>query len=160
MSASVTPWTVALQVPLSSTVSWSLLKFMTLVSVMPSSHVMLCCPPLLSSIFPSIRVFSNELGFHIRWPKYWSFSFRISPSNDYSGLISFRIDLFCLLEVQGTLKSSPASPFESIHSLVLNLFMFQLLHLYMTTRKTIVWLYRSLSAKWCLSFLICCLGLS
>ena len=87
-------------------VSWSLLKFMSVESVMLSNHLILCCPLLLlSSIFPSIRIFSSELVLLIRWPKYWSFSFSISPSNEYSGLISFRIDWFDLLAVQGTLKS-------------------------------------------------------
>ena len=86
--------------------SWSLLKLMSTESVMPSNHLILCHPLLLlPSIFPSIRVFSNESALHIRWPKYWSFSFSISPSNEYSGLISFRIDWFGLLAVQGTLKS-------------------------------------------------------
>ena len=102
----MTPWTAAHQAPLSSTISQSLLKFMSIESVMPSNHFILCCPLLLPpSIFPSIRVFSNELVLRIRWPKYWSFSFSISPSNEYSGLISFRMDWFVLLAVQGTLKS-------------------------------------------------------
>ena len=100
-----TPWTAAHKVSLSFTISWSLLKLMSIESVMPSKHVVLCRPLLLlPSIFPGIRVFSNELAFHITWPKYWSFSFSISPSNEYSGLISFRIDLFDLT-VQGSLKS-------------------------------------------------------
>ena len=91
---------------LSITNSWSLLKLMSVESVMPSNHLILCRPLLLPpSIFPSIRVFSNESVLHIRWPKYWSFSFSISPSNEYSGLIFFRIDWFDLLAVQGTLKS-------------------------------------------------------
>ena len=86
--------------------SWSLLKLMPIESVMPSNHLTLCCPFLLSSsVFPSIRVFSSESVLHIRWPKYWSFSFSISPSNEYLGLISFRLDLLDLLAVQGTLKS-------------------------------------------------------
>ena len=89
-------------------ISWSLLKLMSIESVMPSNQLILCCPLLLlSSIFPSIRVFSNELAFRIRWPKYRSFSFSISPSNEYSGLISFKIDWFDLFAVQGTLKSLP-----------------------------------------------------
>ena len=101
-----TPWTAAHQASLSITNSWSLLKLMSIESVMPSNHLILCCPLLLlPSVFPSIRVFSNELALHIRWPKQWSFSFSISPSNDYSGLIYFRIDWFDLLSVQGTLKS-------------------------------------------------------
>ena len=100
------PWTAALQAPLSSTVSWSLVKFMSTESVMLSNHLILCHPLLLlPSIFPSIRIFSSELVLHLRWPKYWRFSFSISLSNEYSGLISLRIDWFDLLAVQGTLKS-------------------------------------------------------
>ena len=99
-----TPWTAAHQASLSFTISWSLLKFMSIELMMPSNHLILCCPfILLPSIFPCIRVFSNESLLHIRWPKYWSFS--ISPANEYSGLISFRIDWFDLLAVQGTLKN-------------------------------------------------------
>ena len=101
----VTPRNAVHQASLSITNSWSLLKLMPIESVMPSNHLILCCPLLLPSIFPSIRVFSNESALRIRWPKYWSFSFSISPSNQYSGLISFRIDWFDLLVVQGTLKS-------------------------------------------------------
>ena len=102
----VTPWTVARQASLSITNSRSLLKLMSIESVMPSNHLILChFLLLLPSIFPSIRVFSNQSALHIRWPKYWSFSFSISPSNEYLGLISFRMDSFDLLEVQGTLKS-------------------------------------------------------
>ena len=100
-----TPWTVACQASLSITNSQSLLKLMSIDSVMPSKHLILCRPLLLASIFPSIRVFSSESVLHIRWPKYWSFSFSISPSSEYSGLISFRIDWLDLLAVQGTLKS-------------------------------------------------------
>ena len=102
----VTPWTAARQASLSITNSQSLLKFMSIESVMSSNHLILCCPLLLPpSIFLSIRVFSSESVLHIRWPKYWSFSFSISPSNDYSGLISYRMDWLDLLVVQGTLKS-------------------------------------------------------
>ena len=102
----VTPWTAAWQASLSITKSWSLLKLMSIESMMPSSHLILCRPLLLlSSIFPSIRVFSNGSALHIGWPKYWSFSFSISPSNEYSGLISFKMDWLDLLTVQGTLKS-------------------------------------------------------
>ena len=87
-------------------ISWHLLKLMSIETVMPSKHIILCCPLLpLPSIFPSIRVFSNELAFHIRWPKYWNFCFSISPCNEYSELISFRIDWFDLLSIQGALKS-------------------------------------------------------
>ena len=101
----VTPWTAARQASLSIANSWSLLKLMSIESLMPSNHLILCCPLLPPSIFPSIRVFSNESILRIRWPKYWSFSFTISPSNAYSGLISFRMDWLDLLAVQGTLKS-------------------------------------------------------
>ena len=102
----VTPWTAARQTSLSFTISQSLLKLMSIELVMPSKHLILCHPLLLlPSVFPNIRVFSNELALRIRWPKYWSFSFSISPANDYSGLISFRIDWFDLLAIQGTLKS-------------------------------------------------------
>ena len=100
------PWTAAHQASLSIANSRSLPKFMSTESVMPSNHLILCCPLLLlPSIFPCIRVFSNELALHIRWPKYWSFSFNISPSNEHSGLICFRMDWLDLLAVQGTLKS-------------------------------------------------------
>ena len=99
-----TQWTAARQASLSITNSWSLLKMMSIKSVMPSNHHILCCPLLLLSIFPNIRVFSNESVLRIRWPKYWSFSFSISTSNEYSGQISFRMDWLDLLAVQGTLK--------------------------------------------------------
>ena len=106
VSACATPWTAACQASLSITNSQSLLKLMSIVSVMPSNHLILCHPLLLPpSIFPIIGVFSNESALRIRWPKYWSFSFIISPSNEYSGLISFRIDWLDLLAVQGTPKS-------------------------------------------------------
>ena len=111
-SLSLTPWTAAR----------SLLKLMSIKSVMPSNHLILCRPLLFSpSIFSSIRVFSNKSALHIRWPKYWSFTFNISPSKDYSGLISFRIDWLDLLAVQGSLKkSSPTPQFQSINSSVLS----------------------------------------
>ena len=97
----VTSWTETQQAFLSFTISWSLLKLMSVESMMPSNHLIFCCPLLLlSSIFPCIRIFSNELALPIRWPKYWSFSFNISPSNEYSGLISFRIDWLDLLAIQ------------------------------------------------------------
>ena len=99
------PWTAVCQASLSFTISGSLLKLMSIESVMPSNHLVLCHPLLLPSVFPSIRVFSNKLAFHIRSPKYWSFSFSINPSIEYSGLISFRIDWFDLPAVQGILKS-------------------------------------------------------
>ena len=104
-SDSATPWTAAHQSSLSITNSRSLLKLMFIELVIPSSHLILCCPLLLPSIFPSIRVFSNELVFRIRWPKYWNFNFSISSSNEYSGLISFRMGWLDLLAVPGTLKS-------------------------------------------------------
>ena len=103
-----TPWTAACQASLSFTNSWSLPKPMSIESVMPSNHLILCRPLLLlPSIFPNIRVFSNESALRIRWPKYWSFSFSISPSNEHPGLISSRMDWLDLLAVRGTLKSSP-----------------------------------------------------
>ena len=135
----MTPWTAARQASLSFTTSQSLLKLMSIESMMPSSRLLLSCPLLLlPSIFPSIRVFSNELALHIRWPRYWSFSFSIGPSKEYSGLISFRTDWLDLLAVQGTLKSlfqhhsSKASVLG--HS---TFFMVQLSHPYMTTGNTI-----------------------
>ena len=106
MSDSATPWNAACPAPLSITNFWSLFKLTSIKSVMPFNHLILCCALLfMPSIFLSIRVFSNKSALHIRWPKYWTFSFSISPSNEYSGLVSFRIDLFDLLAVQGTLKS-------------------------------------------------------
>ena len=117
-----TPWTAARQASLSFTISWNLLKLMSLESVMPSNHLILCYALLLPSVFPSIRVFSNELTFHIRWPKYWSFSFSTSSSNKYSRLISFRIDWFDLLSVQGTVMSLLQHQFEGVNSSALNLF--------------------------------------
>ena len=134
-----TPWTTAHQASLSFTISQSLLKLMSIESVMGSNQLVHCCPlRLLPSIFPSIRVFSNELDLHIRWPKYWSFSFSISPSKEHPGLISFRMDWLDLLAVQGTAKSllqhhsSKASILQ--HSAF---FRIQLSHPYMTTGKTI-----------------------
>ena len=133
------PWTAARQDSLSITNSWSLLKLVSIDLLMPSNHLILCCPlVLLSSTFPSIKVFSNESVLCIRWPKYQSFGLSISPSNEYSGLISFRMDLLDLLAVQGTLKSllqhhsSKASILQ--HSAF---FLVQLSHPYMTTGKTI-----------------------
>ena len=132
------PWTAACQASLSITNSQSLLKFMSVVLVIPSNHLILCHPLLLPpSIFPSIQVFSNESVLHIRWPKYWSFSFSISPSNEYSGLISFRMDWMDLLAVQGTLKSllqHYSSKASILHCPVF--FILQLSHPYMTTGKT------------------------
>jgi len=135
----VTPWTAARQASLSITNSQSFLKLMSIKSVMPSSHLILCRPLLLlPSIPPSIRVFSNKSVLHIRWLKYWSFSFSISPSNEYSGLISFRMDWLDLLAVQGTLKS--LLQYHSLNASILQrsaFFLVQLSHPYMTTGKTI-----------------------
>ena len=116
-----TPWTTARQASLSKTNSQSVFKLMSIESVMTSDHLIFCCPLLLpSSTFPSIRVFSNESAFRIRWPKYWSFSFNISPSNVYSGLISFRIDWFNLFCPRDSQESSPTPQFKRINSSVLN----------------------------------------
>ena len=138
VSDSVTPWTAAHQASLSITNSQSLLKLMPIELVMPSKHIILCHSLLFPySIFHSNRVFSNESALHIRWPKYWSFSFSISPSDEYSRLISFKIDWFDLLVVQGTLKS-----LLQHHNLKASIlwwtifFTVQLSHLYMTTGKT------------------------
>ena len=134
----VTPWIVAHQASLSITISWSLLKLMSIESVMPSNQLILCRPLLLPpSIFPSIRVFSHESVPHIRWSKYWSFSFSISPSNEYSGLISFRIDWFNLLAVEGTLKNLQYNSLKASVLQCLVFFVVQLSHPYMTTGKTI-----------------------
>ena len=129
----MTPWTAACQAFLSFTISQSLLKLMSIWSVLPSNHLILCHPLLLPSIFPSIRVFSKELALHIRWPKYWSFS--ISPSNEYSGLISFRIDWFDLFATKGTLKSLLQHNLKASVLRCLAFFMVQLSHLYMTSGK-------------------------
>ena len=133
----VTPWAAACQASLSITNSWSLLKLMSIESVMPSNYLILCHPLLPPSVFPSIRVFSDESALCIRWPKYWSFSFSISPSNKYSGLISFKIDWLNLLAVQGTLKSllqHHSSKASIQHSAF---FIVQLSQADMTTGKTI-----------------------
>ena len=134
----VTPWTAAPQASLSITNSRSLLKFMSIELVMPPNHLILCCSLLLPpSIFPSIRVFSNELVLHIKWPKYWSFSFNISPSNEYSRLISFRMDCLDLLVVQGTLKN--LHQYHSSKASILwcsAFFIVQLSHPYMTPGRT------------------------
>ena len=147
----MTPWTAAHQASLSSTNSWSLLKLMSIESVMPSNHLILCHPLLLPlSIFLSNRVFSNKSVLYIGWPKYWNFAFSISLSNEYSGLISFRMDWLDLLAIQGTLKNllqhhSSKAPILQ-HSAF---FIGQLSHPYMTTGK-----------KHRFDFLICCLGWS
>ena len=135
----MTPWTTARQASLSITNSWSLLKLMSIESVMPSIHLILYHPHLLPpSIFPRIRVFSNESVLCISWPKYWSFSFNISPSNEYSGLISFRMDWLDFLAVQGTLKSLLQHHSSKASILQYSaFFIVQLSHPYMTTGKTI-----------------------
>ena len=133
---SADPWTAACHASLSFTVSWSLLRLMSIEMMMPSKPLILSPFLLLPSISPSIRVFSSEVAIHIRWPKYWSFSFSISPSSEYSGLISFRIDWFDLLAVQGTLKS--LLQHHSLKASVLQcsaFFIAQLSHPYMTTGK-------------------------
>ena len=133
-----TPWTAARQASLSITNSRNLLKLMSIESVMPSNHLILCHPLLLPSIFPSVRVFSNKSVLHTRWPKDWSFSFNISSSNEYSGLSSFRMDWLDLLAVQGTLRS--LRQHHSSKALILRcsvFFIVQLSHPYMTTGKTI-----------------------
>ena len=134
-----TPWTSARQASLSITNSWSLLKLISIESVMQSNHLILCCPLLPPpSVFPRIRVFSNESALRIRWPNYWNFSFSISPSNEYSGLISFRMDWLDLLAVQGTLKS--VLQYHSSKASILQcpaFFTVQLSHPYMTTGKTV-----------------------
>ena len=157
-----TIWTAACQASLSITDSQSLLKLMSIELVMSSNHLILYFPLLLlPSIFPSIRVFSNESVLHIRWPKYWHFSFNISPSNEYSWLISFRMDWLGLLAVQGTLKSllqhhsSKASILWSSA-----FFIVQLSHPYMTTGKTIDWTRWTFVDKVMSLLLICCLGWS
>ena len=135
----MTPWTAARQASLSITNAQSFLKLMSIKSVMPSNHLKLCCPLLLlPTIFPSIRVFSEESVLHIRWPKYWSFSFSISPSNECSGLISLRMDWLDLLAIQGTLKSLlQHHSSKAINSSAFSFFIVQLSHPYMTIRKTI-----------------------
>ena len=132
----MTPWTAASQASLSITNSWSLLKLMSIESVMSSNHLILCHPLLSPSIFPSIRVFSDESALCIRWPKYWSFSFNMSPSNEHSGLISFRMDWFDFLAVQGILKS--LLQHHSSEASILQcsaFFTVQLSHPYMSTGK-------------------------
>ena len=143
------PWTAAHQASLSSTISQGLLKLISIESVMSSNHLILCHPLLLlPSIFPTIRVFSNELAHHIRWPKYWSFSFNISPSSEYSGLISFRMDWLDLHAVQGTLKSLLQHHHSKASILQCSaFFIVQLSHPYMTTEKTIALTIRTFVSK-------------
>ena len=138
-----TPWRAARQATLSITNSWSLPRLMSFESVMPSNHLILCCPLLLlPSIFPSIRAFSNESALRMRGPKYWSFSCNISPYSEHSGLISFRMDLLDLLAVQGTLKSLLQQ--DSSKASILRhsaFFIVQLSHPYLTAGKTIAWTF-------------------
>ena len=145
----VTSWTAACKASLSITNSWSLLKFMSIESVIQSNHFILCCPlVLLPSVFPSIRVFSNKSVLHIRWPKYWSFSFSITLLSEYSGLISFRMDWLDLLVVQGTLKSLLLHHRSKASILWLSaFFILQISHPYITTGKVIAWLDRLLLVK-------------
>ena len=149
----LTPWTAAHQASLTFTISQSLLKLMFIEAVMPSNHIILCLPfLLLPSVFPSINVFPNELVPHMRWPKYWNFSFSISPFNEYLWLISFRIDWFDLLPVQGTLKSLLLHQNSKASLLYHSAFyMVQLSHSYRATGKTIAltrwtWLAKYVSA--------------
>ena len=144
----MTPWTAAWQASLFFTISWSLLKLMSVELVMPSNHLILCCPLLLPSVFPSIRVFSNESVLRIRWSNYWNFSFSISPSTEYSGLISFRIGWFDLLAVQGVLKN--LLQHHSLKASVLwhsAFFIVQRSYPYMTTGKTIALTVQSFVGK-------------
>ena len=155
MSDSVTTWTAACQASLSIINSWSLSKLMSIESVMPSNHLILYHPLLLlPSVFPSIRVFSNESALCLRWPKYWSFSFSISPSNEHSGLISFRMDWLDLLAVQWTLKSLLQHHSSKASILWCSaFFIVQLSHPYMTTGKTIALTRRTFVGKvMCLFF--------
>ena len=163
----VTPWTAAGQASLSLTISCSLLKLKSIDSVMPSNHLILCGPLLLlPSIFRSKRVFSSESALHIRWPKYWIFSFSICPSSECSGLISFRIDWFDLLGVQETLSRIFSNTAVRRHQF------FGAQRFLLSSSHSGIWLLEKLQlwlcslacwpllAKWCLCFFICCLGLS
>ena len=155
------PWIASYQAPLSLTITLSFPKFMSIISVMPSSHLILWWPLLLlPSIFPSIRDFSNESPVCIRWPKYWNFSFSISPSKEYLGLISIKIDWFHLLAVQGTLRSLPQHSSKALILQCYAFFVVQLSQPYVTTGKTIALTIWPLSADWCLCFPTHCLGLS
>ena len=159
---SATPWTAAFQDSLSFTISLSLFKLMSIETVMSPNHLIFCLLLLvLPSVFPSIRVFSNESVLHIRWSKYWSFSFSISPSNEYSWLISFRIDWFDLPAAQGTLKTLLQHDSWKASILQWSAFlMVQLSHPYRTTGKTIALTTWNFVSKVMFLILICCLGLS
>ena len=157
-----TPWTAAHQVSLSITDSQSLLKLMSIESMMPSNHLTLCHPLLLlPSIFPSIRFFSNESVLCIRWPKYWSFRFSISPSNEYAGLISLGWTGWISLQSKGLPRvfSSTTLQKHQFFSAQLSLWSNSHIHTWLL-EKPCLWLYGPLLAKWCLCFLIYCLGLS
>ena len=157
----VIPWIAACQASLFFTISWSLFKFMSIESVMLSNYFILCHPLLLPSNFPSIKFFSSELALHIRRPQYWSFRFIISPSNEYSRLISFRINWLDLLALQGTLKSLYQHHSSKAWTLQCSVFfMLQLSHLYMTTRKAIALTISTFVSKVMSLLFICCVGLS
>ena len=154
------PWTAALQAPLSSTISWSLLKFMSVEFVMPSNYLILCHPLIvLPSIFPSMRIFSNELAVRISWPGYWSFGFTISPSNEYSGWFHLKLSGLISLQSKGLSRVFPAPQFKSINSLVLRLYDPTLTSA-RDTGKTIALTAWTLLVKWCLCRLIRCLRLA
>ena len=164
MSDTAIPWTAACQASLSITNSRSLPKLMSIESVMTSNRLILCHALLfLPSIFPSIRVFSSESALRMRWPKYWSFSFNVSPSDEYSGLISFRMDWLDLLAIQGTLKSLQHHSSKASILRCSACFTVQLSHPYMTTGETITLTRQNfvgLKSRTCLCFLICCLHCS
>ena len=162
MSDTVIPWTAARQVSLSFTISQSLLKLLSIESVMPSNHLILCHPfLLLPSISPSIRVFSNKLVLCIMWPKYQSFSFSVSSSNEYSGLISFRLICLISLQSKGLSRVFSSTTVQKHQFFSAQLSLWSKSHI--QTRlleKPKFWLDRPWLAKWCLCFIICCLGLS
>ena len=144
----MTPGAAAHQVSLSFTTLWSLLKFMSIESVIISSHLILCHPLLLPSIFPRIRIFPSESTLHIRWPEYWSISFSTSPFNEYSGLISLRVDWLDLFAVQGTLKSLLQHHSSKVSIIPHSAFFtVQLAHPYVTTGKTVAWTIRTFVSK-------------
>ena len=156
----MTPWTSACQASLSFNVSWSLFKLMSIEVVMPSNDLIFCRPFLLPSIFPGIRVLFNESALHIRWPNYWSFSFNISPSNEYSGLISFWID-WISLESKGLSRVFSNTTVQKLHffGTLLSLWYNSHIHAWLSGKPQL-WLYGCLLAKQCLCFLICCISLS
>ena len=158
----VTPWTIARQASLSSTIPQSLVKLVSIESVMLSNHLILCRPlSLLPWVFPSIGVFSNESALHIRWPKYWSFSFSISPSNEYSGLIPLRLTGLISLQSKGLSRvfSTTTIQKHQFFSTQPSLWSNSHMHTWVP-EKPKLWLFGPLSVKGCLHFLICCLGWS